>query len=92
MNFSKYSGTAHIAPNFSSNSANLNNSLGNYNSGGPSMKRQGGSTAIAPQQQNSSGGGASGQNRQEQSVERLKTCIADLKKLAQNKVKRGGGV
>lgn len=27
--------------------------------------------------------------RQEQSVERLKSCIADLKKLATNKVKRG---
>lgn len=29
-------------------------------------------------------------NRQEQSVERLKSCIADLKRLASNKVKRGG--
>ena len=28
-------------------------------------------------------------NRQEQSVERLKSCIADLKRLASNKVKRG---
>jgi len=31
---------------------------------------------------------SSGNTRQEQSVERLKSCIADLKKLASNKVKR----
>jgi len=30
-----------------------------------------------------------GTGRQEQSVERLKSCIADLKKLATSKVKRG---
>jgi hypothetical protein len=33
----------------------------------------------------------SGNKQQEHSVERLKTCIADLKKLASNKVKRTGG-
>ena len=33
--------------------------------------------------------GAIPAGRQEQSVERLKSCIADLKKLATNKVKRG---
>ena len=33
--------------------------------------------------------GSSGNIREGQSVERLKSCIADLKKLATNKVKRG---
>jgi hypothetical protein len=83
MNFQKYSttnissvvgSTGAGAPSSTSHLSNLNSSLGYMSNS--SMKRQ------------SSTGGGAGNTRQEQSVERLKSCIADLKKLASNKIKR----
>jgi hypothetical protein len=56
----------------SSASGNLNHSM-NYTQGSTSLKKQ---------------AGAPSQNKQEQSVERLNSCIADLKRLASSKVKR----
>jgi hypothetical protein len=77
MNFSKYS-TSNLAA-----SGNLNHSM-NYTQGSNQLKRQGSSTATASQNP------ANVANRQEQSVERLNSCIADLKRLASSKAKRQG--
>jgi hypothetical protein len=76
MNFSKYS-TSNLAA-----SGNLNHSM-NYTQGSSQLKRQGSSTTATQNPANVA-------NRQEQSVERLNSCIADLKRLASSKAKRQG--
>ena len=74
MNYSKYHQTA----NFTSGAGQSTG--GSQHAFGSNVNRGSSSNSRAYQVH----GG-----RQEQSVERLKSCIADLKKLATNKVKRG---
>ena len=76
MNYSKYHQTA----NFTSGAASGSTSSHAF---GSAVNR--GSSSNSRVYQTGAGPGG----RQEQSVERLKSCIADLKKLATNKVKRG---
>lgn len=68
INYSKYS-TTNIPNGSSAYISNLNNSMNiiGGHSGANSVKRQSSGTSH---------------NRQEQSVEKLKSCIADLKKVA----------
>ena len=86
MNYAKYSQTAGLTAGpllgntgTSSNASVLAQSGArpSSNSRGYQMPTNGPMTSAIPA------------GRQEQSVERLKSCIADLKKLATNKVKRG---
>ena len=82
MNYSKYHQTANFTQGSSATAGH--NSHSNFGHAQASSR-----AASSGRGYNHHHNGSSSNIREGQSVERLKSCIADLKKLATNKVKRG---
>ena len=89
MNYSKYHQTANFTTSGGQPSGSAHNNSNSHHNFGPAANNGGARASSNSRIYSHHHQGSNSNIREGQSVERLKSCIADLKKLATNKVKRG---